>query len=314
MEGKGASPLVIVNPNASRLRDARHREQVTTGLVHAVEARTGLTPRVLDTTPEAAREALAAATGAPLVAVAGGDGTIREALAVLAGTGVPLAIVPSGTGNVFASALGIPRRAPDAVHLVATGTPDRLDLGWVTWGGTDAGDAVFAVACGLGLDARVMAAATGDLKRRYGFMAYVFATVTEAVRLRPMRFRIDADGEIHDVEGLVVLVANCGQLIPGVIGPRHPIDPTDGLLDVIVVLGTGVAGGLVGSVETLLAEGPPPHRRARSLRLHARRVRIDADAPEPAQIDGDPTVVDWLEATALPGAATVLRAGSLPRA
>jgi diacylglycerol kinase (ATP) len=304
------SPLVIVNPAASRLADPGHRATVTTGLLRAVEARTGRTALLVNSTPEAAREALAAAVEAPLVAVAGGDGTIREALTTLAGTDVPLGIVPAGTGNVFAAALGIPRRVPDAVRIVGSGRAARVDLGRVSWGRAgdgEPGNAMFAVACGLGLDARVMAAATLELKQRFGFFAYVVATVAEATRLRPVAFRIEVDGDVHEVVGLFVLVANCGQLIPGVVGPRHPIDPTDGLLDVIVILGPGVTGGLVGSAETLLAAGPPPHRRARSLRFHARHVRIDADPPEPVQIDGDPGVADWLDATSLPGALTVLR-------
>ena len=111
MDGSTASPLVIVNANASQLTDPARRERVTSSLLRAVESRTGRAPVLVDSTPEAARAALADAADAPLVAVAGGDGTIREASAALAGSGVPLAIVPAGTGNVFASALGIPRQA-----------------------------------------------------------------------------------------------------------------------------------------------------------------------------------------------------------
>ena len=310
MGNRAASPLVIVNRNASQLADPAHRERVTTGLLRAVEARAGRSPILVDSTMEAARAALVDASMAPLVAVAGGDGTIRAALAVLAGTNVPLAIVPAGTGNVFANALGIPRRATEAVRLVGSGRAVQVDLGRVSWnraGAGEPGEAVFAVACGLGLDARVMAAATEHLKRRFGFFAYIVATVAEAGKLRPVRFRIDVDGDVHEVEGLLVLIANCGQLIPGIVGPRNPIDPMDGLLDVIVILGPGVAGGLVGSAETLLGAGAPPQRGTRSLRFRARHVRVESDPPEPVQIDGDPAVADWLEATSLPGALTVLR-------
>jgi diacylglycerol kinase (ATP) len=304
------APLVVINPNASRLADPTTRARVTSGLVRAVEGRTGRTPVVVDTTPEAARAALAEAAGAPLVAVAGGDGTIREALTLLAGTKVPLAIVPAGTGNVFASAIGVPRRVSDAIGLVRTGRPASVDLGSASWGRAgvaDTSDSVFAVACGVGFDARVMMAATVELKRRFGFLAYVVASLSEAVRLRPVRYQLDVDGEVHEVDGLVILIANCGQLIPGIIGPRQPIDPTDGLLDVIVITGTGIASGLAGSAETLVAAGPPPHRRANSRRFHARRIRVTVDQPEPLQVDGDPAEADWLEARIVPAAATVLR-------
>jgi diacylglycerol kinase (ATP) len=313
MEGR-AAPLVIVNPVASRIADPARRGRLVASVAEAVERRTGQQPRVVHESPEAARDALVAAGagGAPLAVVAGGDGTIRDSAAVLAGSGVPLGIVPAGTGNVFAAALGIPLRVSDAVRLIADGRPSAVDLGSASWGSEVAGDApadgsmAFAVACGIGFDARVMTTATTELKRRLGFFAYIVATLREASRLRPVSFRIDADGDVHEVHGLVVLIANCGQLIPGLVGPRHPLDPTDGLLDVIVVTAKSVPGGLVGAAESLLA-GSAPHRQPRSLRLRAARVRVEADPREPVQIDGDAHDADWIEAVALPGALTVLR-------
>jgi len=308
-------PIVVVNPVASRVADASRRGRLVESVVAAVEARTGQSPIVVDASPDAVREALvlAGARAAPLAVVIGGDGTIREAASALARTAVPMAIVPAGTGNVFAAALGIPRGAIDAVRLIADGRPAAVDLGSAAWGNVvdgrelDAeGSMAFAVACGIGFDARVMSTASTEMKRRLGFFAYVVATLREATRLRPVTFRIDADGEVHEVHGLVVLVANCGQLIPGLIGPRHPIDPTDGLLDVIVVTARGIPGGLVGAAESLLAGGTP-HRLPRSLRLRASRIRVVAEPREPVQIDGDAHEADWLEAHVEPGVLMVLR-------
>ena len=315
MEGHAHPPIVVVNPVASRVSESSRRDRLVGSVVAAVEARTGETPIVVAASPEAAREALAlaGAGAAPLVVVVGGDGTIREAASVLAGTSVPMAIVPAGTGNVFAAALGIPRRAGDALRLIGEGRPVAVDLGAASWGGIvdgrqvdPEGSMAFAVACGIGFDARVMSTASTELKRRLGFFAYVVATLREATRLRPVAFRIEADGEVHEVNGLVVLVANCGQLIPGLIGPRHPIDPTDGLLDVIVVTARGIPGGLVGAAESLLAGGDS-QRQARSMRFRAARVRVVAEPREPVQIDGDAHEADWLEATVLPGAIRILR-------
>jgi diacylglycerol kinase family enzyme len=315
MEGAAAAPpLVVVNPTASRLVHGGRRDRIVEAVVAAVEARTGRSASVVDTTPEAARDALAAARTAPLVTAVGGDGTVREAAAAMAGSGVPIAIVPAGTGNVFAAALGIPRRTEAAIELVRSGQPSLVDLGQAAWGpavrgepGPEEGSKPFVVACGLGFDARVMSAATTDLKHRHGFRAYVFATLREAIRLRPVTFRIEADGDVHEIRGLVVLIANCGQIIPGFIGPRRSIDATDGLLDVMVVHAAGIPGGLAGAADLLLAEDDMPRRRRHSLRLRAKHVRVSADPPEPVEVDGDPHEADWLEATVLPGAISVLR-------
>jgi diacylglycerol kinase family enzyme len=318
----GDQPVIVVNPAASRVADAGRRARLVADVIDAVVARTGRTPLVVDTTLDAARAAVLAARHAPLVVVVGGDGTIREAAAITAGSDVPIGIVPAGTGNVFAAALGIPRRARDAVRLIATGAVDRVDLGRATWGRarelagppalstvSETVSHVFTVACGLGLDARVMTGASPDLKRRYGFAAYVLAASREAARLRSATYRIEADDEVHEVRGLVVLIANCGQIVPWLLGPRRAIDPGDGLLDVFVVTATDLPGGLWGAGRLLLSAAELPERHTASQRFRARRLRVTAEPREPVQVDGDPHDADWLEATIEPGAIRVVRPG-----
>ena len=71
------------------------------------------------------------AHGASRILVAGGDGTIATAAsAMLAGRG-ELAILPGGTLNHFATDLGIPADAPDALALAATGTARAADAATV---------------------------------------------------------------------------------------------------------------------------------------------------------------------------------------
>ena len=233
----------------------------------------------------------------------------------MAGSGVPLAIVPAGTGNVFAAALGIPRRTDAAIGLIETGQPSPVDLGRAAWGpavegepGPEEGSKAFVVACGLGFDARVMAAATTDLKHRHGFRAYVFATLHEATRLRPATFRIEADGVVHEIRGLVVLDRQLRPDHPGL----HRSAP--GRSTRATACSTswssraaGIPGGLAGAADLLLADDDTPRRRRHSLRLRAQHVRVTADPPEPVEVDGDPHEADWLEATVLPGAISVLR-------
>jgi len=54
-----ATPLVVLNPHASRLHDPVTRRALTDALVRAVEARTGMVPRVVEGPVEAAQEASA---------------------------------------------------------------------------------------------------------------------------------------------------------------------------------------------------------------------------------------------------------------
>ena len=305
----GRPALVVINPRAARLADPARRARIRHAVEAAVAERVrGIPPEILDGDHDAALAALRDPIGRPLVVAVGGDGTVRDAAAALAGSGVPLAVVPAGTGNVLAGALrlgGVDR----AVATIRSGTLRALDLGHARWGaGPDAPvhERHFVVACGMGLDARIMAAAEHEWKRRIQFGAYVGAAVREAARLRPARFRIRADGVEIDITGLVVLVANCGDLIPGRLGARQPLDPTDGRLDLIVVGGRSLLDGLRGAAALLWRVG---EQDGTVIRRDVRDVRIEAEPAQPIETDGDPHPPGWLEASVLPGALTVLAPG-----
>jgi diacylglycerol kinase family enzyme len=68
--------------------------------------------------------------GVDFVGVAGGDGTIRCAAAVLAGTGVALLPIPEGTRNHFAHDVGI-HDLDAAAAAAATGVTKRVDTALV---------------------------------------------------------------------------------------------------------------------------------------------------------------------------------------
>ncbi|HEX7242161.1 MAG TPA: diacylglycerol kinase family protein [Longimicrobiaceae bacterium] len=75
--------------------------------------------RVIDPQRVRAEAAREAAAGAPVVAVGGGDGTVRAAAEALAGTGTALAVIPLGTLNHFARlvvGVGGIRAAVAALH------------------------------------------------------------------------------------------------------------------------------------------------------------------------------------------------------
>ena len=304
-------PLVVINPRAARLGDPARRVRIRQAVEAAVMRRVGgAPPEVVDDDHDTALAALRDPIGRPLVVAVGGDGTIRDVAAALDGTGVPMAVVPAGTGNVLAGALrigGVDR----ALATIRSGSLRTFDLGLARWGtGPDAAhpDAAvqerhFVVACGMGFDARIMAAAEHEWKRRVRFGAYVGAAVREAARLRPARFRIRADGAEIDITGLVVLVANCGHLVPGRVGARQPLDPTDGSLDLLVVGGRSLLDGLRGAAALLWRVG---EQDGTVIRRDVREVRIVAEPAQPIETDGDPHPPGWLEASVLPGALTVL--------
>ena len=79
--------------------------------------------------PRYARKA--AADGAGVVFVWGGDGTVQRCIDALARTDTAVAILPAGTANLLASNLSIPRDLPEAVQIGLHGDRRRLDTGSV---------------------------------------------------------------------------------------------------------------------------------------------------------------------------------------
>jgi YegS/Rv2252/BmrU family lipid kinase len=235
----------------------------------------------------------AAREGYRAVAVVGGDGTIAEAASGLAGTTTPLAILPRGTANQVAQNLAIPIDLEAAIEVAVHGCPSPIDLGRI-------GGRAFALVAGAGFDAAVMAAATRELKERWGFAAYVYAAVKEALAAKPRRFHIRADGRELEVDAVTVMIANVGELFPAylpirfALGPRPTNSWQDGLFDVIVV-----APRTPPDFAMILWRAA--HRNFpgddRLIHFQTSEITIDADPPIAVQIDGDPAGVTPITAT-----------------
>jgi diacylglycerol kinase family enzyme len=240
----------------------------------------------------------------------GGDGTLREIAASLAKTGVPLGIVPGGTGNLLAGILGVPDVPSQAAAALVDARPRRIDLGEVTLRLVDEPaiptTATFAIGCGAGFDARVMATTPPDLKRRFGRSAYFAQALKLALEIEAIPHRITVDGESIETDASIALVTNMGELVPGLVGPRLPIVPDDGLLDLIVVGARGPLHGMKGLIDQLFRTHLGGGSGSDSLRVRGRVIGIEADRPEPLQVDGDHVGWGSLSARVLPGALDVL--------
>ncbi len=306
IEGDPSAPLLVINPRASRLSDPAARTALVEQVARAVRARTERVPWLVTGSQADARAALERMTDPPLVVAIGGDGTVRDVAAILSGREIPLAIVPRGTGNVLAASLGI-RGVGPALHAIRRGVPRTIDLGAAEWGRPGVsrpdGRGAFLVAAGVGLDARIMAAASDEWKRRLRFGAYVGATVRELTRLAAGDFTITADGELLQLHGHLALVANVGEIIPGRVGPREPIDPGDGRLDLLFVGGRGVVASLHGAAKLLMRTG---ELRGAVIRRPVREVHIEAEPANHVQTDGDSHAPGWLAARVVPAAIRVL--------
>ncbi|MFI5225490.1 MAG: diacylglycerol/lipid kinase family protein, partial [Candidatus Limnocylindrales bacterium] len=285
-------------------------------------------------TPPAVRAAAAAAlrNGSSLVVLAGGDGTIRDAAGVLADHRVTVGIVPSGTGNLYAVSVGVPRETDAAIAALRTGTPRSFDIGEVLLA-PPAGQAAaparaaraaeadaaavaaiqpaavptqFMVACGTGLDARLIEGTSADMKRRYGVAAYFFAAAGLLPHLRANPTILTIDGVRTELESVVVLVANCGEAIPGRVRPRLPLDPADGLLHVFVLPRGGVVHGIRGVLELMTTQATGTSSSGSAIRLAGSHVSVEVMPSQPVQVDGDPFPASSIDARIRPGVLSVI--------
>lgn len=266
--------MVVLNVarvhDVRRLRRACEQAAATSGWAR---------PFVLSTTPRDAGSAQARRAldvGADLVIVAGGDGTVRACAEVLAGTGKPLAIVPVGSANLTANALGLPGRAEAALRVAFRGRERQIDLGV-------ADGHAFAAMAGIGLDAAVVGATSGVLKRAAGWSAYAAAAVGQVLRPRTT-FTVRLDGGDPLIRRAhSVTVGNSGALPGGfVIRPAARLD--DGVLDVVILAPASPLGWADVGYRVLAGS-----RRddARLERYQARTIEISAEAELPRQIDGE---------------------------
>jgi YegS/Rv2252/BmrU family lipid kinase len=292
--------LLISNPAAARTED------VTLKAVTEVLRRGGWTVEVRATggAGDARRFAMEAVEQqADVVAVFGGDGTTMQAAAALVGSTTALGVIPGGTGNLLAGNLRVPSNPVRAARALLEARTTPIDLGRMMRAD---GAHFFAVACGAGYDARVMAETSTQDKHRWRFAAYVATTFRLLPKLRSTRHRISVDGVEYETQAAMVLVANCGEVIPPYVRLRSGISLDDGLLDLIVIR----ADSFVESVRAIwqvLREGEPLGRGAGLVGYaQGRSITVHTDPAEPVQLDGEPLGTTPFTADIVPAAIRVL--------
>jgi diacylglycerol kinase family enzyme len=216
-------------------------------------------------------------SGAEVVFVCGGDGTVMSAVSALVGTEVSMAVLPAGTGNLLAANLGLSTDLAAGLAVALEGGMRRLDVGML-------GGRHFAVMAGMGFDANMLDATSATAKAHIGWPAYVLGAMKH-LKDRPMRVTVRIDGAAPmRRRARSVLVANVGRLQGGVrlLGGA---EPDDGVLDIAILTPntlrkwTALGWGLLRRKE-----------RVPSMEVfRGARIEVISDRAQPRQLDGDLT-------------------------
>ncbi len=256
---------------------------------------------------ELARAAVAARCKAVLVA--GGDGTIHEAVNGLVGSDTALGVLPIGTGNVWAKEIGLPTLGLTQIDRLLAAARMLVD-GEVRWVDVGRANGRFFLNCaGVGIDSTVAAHVeprTRVAKQLGGILTYVVAGLSIARDFGGVRSTIIIDGRVIRTMMLLVVVSNI-QLYGGLVkmSPEARLD--DGLLDIRVFKGMGAAWifrHLAGVFTNRHLRNPMVSH------YQGRRVSIYTAEPFPLQLDGEPVGMTPVSLEVVPRALRVL----VPRA
>ena len=289
--------VLVVNPSAGRGSGARLAPEVVRELRRlGVDAEMRLTAR-----PRHAIELVAdaVAAGAEEVLVAGGDGTIFEAVNGMLAKGptrCALGIVPIGTGNDFVKMLGLTDWRT-ACARIAAGQTRAVDIG-------RCGPHHFANGVGVGFDAQVAHYANG-IKWLSGTPVYALALLKIlSFDYRRPQLRISHDSGELDQQVTLVAIAN-GRCYGGAFQVAPNASLEDGLFELVVAQGLSRTR-VLGLLPRVLKGTHLDHPAVTALR--SRRVRISARTPFVVHADGEilDTAATSVDVELLPGALRVL--------
>ncbi len=153
--------------------------------------------------------------------VAGGDGTIIEAVNGILGAPIRLGILPSGTGNDYARSVGISSDFDEAMENILETDIVLSDIGLVN------GEA-FLNSVGVGIDSDVVET-TQKIKNMFpGSMAYALSTVKSILTYRAKHVRIHLDDVVLERKVMLIAIGN-GKYIGGgmKITPNAKVDSGD---------------------------------------------------------------------------------------
>ncbi|MFM2139454.1 MAG: hypothetical protein RJA57_1761 [Bacteroidota bacterium] len=217
------------------------------------------------------------------VVIAGGDGTVSQAIGSLVDLPVRFGILPCGSGNGLAHAARIPASTEKALDLVRTGEARPTDAFRI--------NGKFAcMLCGLGFDAEVAHAFARQKKR--GLPTYVKQTLLQFFRTKSHSFDVVTPERSFYTEAFFISVANSDQFGNHVtIAPRARLD--DGLLDVVIFPRQNKLRWIGRALRQLRGGNPPVNpgalnEKAGILYFQTDRLEIRNPGQAALHIDGDP--------------------------
>jgi diacylglycerol kinase (ATP) len=265
---------VIVNPNSKPRKIQRHLKKSLRILkqngfrlsIYFTKHEGEVQPKV----EEAVKQ------GFEAVVIAGGDGSVNEAINGIVGKPIPLGILPFGGSNVLARELRIPMNPEDAARVIIRRRLRKIDLG-------RAQDRYFSMMASCGYDAYAISRTSRKIKKFISRYAYIWAGIKDFLGYRPTEVKLVLDnGKVVD-QGTFVVVSNTH-----FYGGTHEVTPfaeiDDGFLDICIYKGKWQ----IGLVHFALNVISRKHLKLKNVHYYRiRKVYMTAEKHTYVQVDGD---------------------------
>lgn len=217
------------------------------------------------------------------IIIAGGDGTVNQAIQAFKHLDVNFGIIPRGSGNGLAFAAKIKKNLSKALDVVFKGNALPVDAFYVN-------DQFSCMLSGLGFDAKVAHDFANQPKR--GFMTYAKQVGRNFFSAQPYSFSIQSPNYSFDVDAFFLCIANSNQFGNHVkIAPKARLD--DGLLDIVIVTNQNKLNFLLQTLKQLTGFN---HLQTGKLINNKRIIYFQTDeltilnkSQAPLHIDGEPT-------------------------
>jgi YegS/Rv2252/BmrU family lipid kinase len=265
--------LIIVNPKSGTGRKNKLR-----GLVTALKSPVEV--EIVETSHSGhCREIceLINAHDGTRIAVAGGDGTVREAGVALCGTDIELAIIPSGSGNGIARHFNIPLRTGKALELALAGNAVPVDTMLIN-------NARCLGVAGVGFDGMIATLFSQAGVR--GPVTYARLILRHIAGYKAMTYTVDTGTKPIRTKALAVVIANTSQFGNNArISPGSDAD--DGRFEVCII--NPVPLHLIPFLALKLFMGNITNSPYVTMYRTDRAV-IENPSNQPMHLDGDPVL------------------------
>ena len=180
-------------------------------------------------------ETAARQRGVERLVIAGGDGSIHQAvnglMQIAPGERPVLGILPVGTANDLAYSLRLPKTIPEACQVIVRERIFHMDVGRLN-------ERYFVNVASAGLLTDVSPTVDVRVKNTLGQLAYYLKGLETLPTFRPFKVRFFYEGQEREEEVLLVLALN-GISVGGLrkLAPHASLN--DGLLDIVLIRQSG---------------------------------------------------------------------------